>query len=130
MKTFIVGLSMIAALGLQASDDIALNMKDMRDGLVQIQDGFLYNDKQNIIQGITKVENANKMFHDKKTAYKFLPKDKQKLAGIAELSSKNLNGSLEEMREYVKHNQIIEASAIHSDLVHNCTRCHAIVRGW
>ena len=48
MKKVLVCLSLFAALGLQADESVQVTMKDMRDGLVQVQDGFLYNNKENI----------------------------------------------------------------------------------
>ena len=130
MKKILFGLAVFAALGLQASDELSTNMAQMRDGLQEIQDGFSYNNKNQIIKGIDKIEKANGMFHDQKSSAKYLPKKKQKFAKIAFLSTHSLNASLDQMREYVKINKIIEASDSISGVVHSCTRCHAIVRGW
>ena len=130
MKKILIGLSVVAALGLQASDTIGSNMKVMRDGLVEIQDGFLYNDKKRVLDGIVQIEKANKIFHDRKSVSKYLPADKKRLANVALLSSKSLDHSLAEMRLYINNDKINEASAASNSVIQNCTRCHAVVRGW
>ena len=132
MKKILIGLAVLAALGLQAtaSDELKTNMDAMRDGLQSIQDGFSYNNKSAILSGIAKIQKANNMFHDEKSAGKFLPKGKQKFSKIAFLSTHSLNSNLEQMKEYVNLGKIVDASDSISGIVHSCTRCHAIVRGW
>jgi hypothetical protein len=132
MKKQLLGLAMVIALGLSASasDELQTSMKDMRDGLQLIQDGFSYNNKDNILIGIDKIQEANKLFHDEKSSASYLPPKKQRLARVSFLSAHNMNLSLEQMKEYVKMNKIVDASDSLAGVVHSCTRCHAIVRGW
>ena len=132
MKKILLGLAVLAALGLQATanDELKTNMTEMRDGLQQIQDGFSYNNKDGILAGITKIQQANQMFHDSKSAAKHLPKNKQKFSKVSFLSVNSLNANLEQMKEYVNVNKIVDASDSLAGVVHSCTRCHAIVRGW
>ncbi len=129
MKKILVGLSLFAALGLQASD-IAVTMKDMRDGLVEVQDGFLYNNKDSILSGIEKITKANAVFHNEKSAASILPEDKKKFSKIAYISTKNLNLYLGTMKDYVDEGSIVNASDAYSGVVRSCTHCHAITRGW
>ena len=102
----------------------------MRDGLQSIQDGFSYNNKEGILVGIKQIQKANEIFHNQKSSSKYLSEKKQKFAKISYLSAKNLNFSLEQMKAYVEVDKIIDASDSMSGVVHSCTRCHAIVRGW
>ena len=113
-----------------ASDQLTVSMKDMRDGLQSIQDGFSYNNKDDILSGIAKIQKANEMFHDTKSSAKFLPADKQRYAKVSFLSANNLNFSLNQMKDYVEMGKIVDASDSLSGVVHSCTRCHAIVRRW
>lgn len=129
MRKFLLGLSVVAVMGLGATE-IGENMKSMRDGLTQIQDGFLYNKKDSILEGISKVEEANKQLHNKKFVSSFLPTDKKGFLNVALISAKSLSTNLAEMREYVNHDQFTEASSTNAVIVRNCTRCHAVVRGW
>ena len=131
MNKILFGLAVLAALGLQASaNEIKTNMTEMRDGLQQIQDGFSYNNKDGILKGINQIQKANEMFHDSKSAAKYLPKDKQRFSKVSFLSVNSLNANLEQMKEYVNINKIVDASDSLAGVVHSCTRCHAIVRGW
>ena len=130
MRKILVGLSLFAALGLQASDDIQVTMKDMRDGLTEVQDGFLFNNKDGILSGIAKITKANEIFHDADSAASFLPKDKKKFSKIAYISTKNLNLYLSSMKDYVEEGSIVNASDAYSGVVRSCTHCHAITRGW
>ena len=130
MKKVLFGLAVLAALGLQANDELKTNMDNMRDGLQSIQDGFLYNNESAILVGIAKIEKANKMFHDQKSAAKYLPNSKKRLAKVSFLSTKTLNDGLNQMKNYVEAGSILDASDSMSVVVKSCTRCHAIVRGW
>jgi hypothetical protein len=130
MKKVLVCLSLFTALGLQADDSIQVTMKNMRDGLVQVQDGFLYNNKQDILSGIDKITKANKIFHDEKSAASFLTGDKKKYSQIAYISTKNLNLYLTTMKSYAEDGSIVNASDAYSGVIHSCTHCHAITRGW
>lgn len=132
MKKYILGLALLMAFASQslASDQLTVSMKDMRDGLQSIQDGFSYNNKDDILSGIAKIQKANEMFHDTKSSAKFLPADKQRYAKVSFLSANNLNFSLNQMKDYVEMGKIVDASDSLSGVVHSCTRCHAIVRRW
>jgi len=132
MKKIIIGLSMLLALGFQAmaNDELSKSMRDMRNGLQLIQDGFSYNNKEGILAGIQKIQDANKIFHDEKSSALYLPKNKQRFAKVSFLSAYNMNLTLEQMKEYVELGEIVEASDSMSGIIHSCTRCHAIVRRW
>jgi sensor histidine kinase regulating citrate/malate metabolism len=132
MKKILFGLAVLTALGLQAAEnsEIKANMEAMRAGLQSIQDGFSYNNKSGILDGINKIKKANEMFHNEESSGKFLPENKKRLAKVSFLSTKTLNASLAEMEAYVEADRIIDASDSMSGVVHSCTRCHAIVRGW
>jgi hypothetical protein len=132
MKKILFGLAVLAALGLQAAEngELKTSMAEMRNGLQLIQDGFSYNNKKDILKGIDTIQKANEIFHDQESAGNFLPEGKKRLAKVSFLSTKTLNTSLTEMKDYVEAGSIIDASNSMAGVVHSCTRCHAIVRGW
>lgn len=129
MKKLVLSLSILASLGLQASD-IGTNMKTMRDGLLEIQDGFLYNSKTTVASGIAKIEASNEMFHNQKSIEVYLPEHKKALVGVTLLSAQHLKADLESMSAYLGQENMLEAASVYSDVIRDCTRCHAIVRGW
>ncbi len=128
MKKIVMSVVLVATLS--AAENVAASMKEMRDGLVQVQDGFLYNSKTSILDGIKKIKTANAVFHDEKSASSFLPQDKKKYSKMAYLSTKNLNMYLSTMKESVESGSIVSASDAYSGVVHSCTHCHAITRSW
>lgn len=130
MKKILISLSLLAAVSLQATDSVPVTMKNMRDGMVQVQDGFLYNNKDSILKGIEQIQKANSVFHDVKSAEVMLPTDKKKYAKIAYIETKNLNMYLSAMKDFVQDGSIVNASDAYSGIVHSCTHCHAITRGW
>ena len=132
MKKILFGLTVLSVLGLHAAHDgeLKTNMSEMREGLQSIQDGFSYNNKDNILKGIAKIQKANEMFHDEKSASQYLPANKTRLARVSYLSTRTLNSSLATMKEYVQADDIINAADSMTGVVKSCTRCHAIVRGW
>lgn len=129
MKKILLSLSVFAVLGLQATE-INISMKNMRDGLLEIQDGFLYNNKDAVISGIKKIKIANEIFSDKESVAIYLPKDKKKMSSVTLMSAKRLNADLDAMGEYIADDKMLEAAELHSDVMKDCTRCHAIVRAW
>lgn len=129
MKKLLLSLSVFAVLGLQATE-INTSMKSMRDGLLEIQDGFLYNNKDAVVSGIKKIKVANEIFSDKESVAIYLPKDKKKMSSVTLMSAKRLNADLDAMSEYIADNKMLEAAELHSDVMKDCTRCHAIVRAW
>lgn len=130
MKKLLIGLSLLGAVGVQASEDISLTMKNMRDGMILIQDGFLYNKKDSILSGIQKVQQANSIFRDVKSTELILPPQKKKYSTIAYISAKNLDIYLGKMRDFIDENSTINASDTYSGVIYSCTHCHAITRDW
>ncbi len=130
MKKILISLGLLGVMSLQAADSVSVTMKDMRDGLSQVQDGFLYNNKASILDGISKIQKANAIFHDEKSAATVLPQDKKKFSKMAYISTKNLNMYLSTMKDFVNDGSIVNASDAYSGVVHSCTHCHAITRSW
>jgi len=127
MKKIIVSLACLLSVSfLSASDKfIEDQMKQMRDGMVQIQDGFFYGKKEDINKGIALVE---KSFAVEKK--KLLPKEKAHMVGMATNTSTKIENSLKQMKKALDKNQMTNASMQYSQIVNSCTNCHKVVRGW
>ena len=91
---------------------------------------FLYNKRDLILNGIQKVQQANSIFRDTKCAESILSPQQKKYAAIAYISANNLNIYLGKMKDFVEENSTINASDTYSGVIHSCTQCHAITRGW
>ena len=120
-----VFLLLIASLHIHANDQISEKMKLMRDGMVTIQDGFLYNQVDLAHKGISMLEDSLKV--DKKA---LLPQNKTNMIGMVQRTTTNIENSLKNMSEFLKNKDIANAAAEYSNVVNACTICHKIVRGW
>jgi len=62
MKKVILALVMTSVLALADTITVDATMKLMKQGMDDMQSGFLYNSKETILKGISTVENANAIF--------------------------------------------------------------------
>lgn len=123
---FITLSCLFAVSSLSAKDKfIEMQMEQMRNGMVEIQDGFFYGKKEKIQEGISLVE---KSFAVDKS--KLLPKEKSHMIGMATNTSSKIETSLNQMKKALERNQIANASTQYSQIVNSCTNCHKVVRGW
>jgi hypothetical protein len=128
-KILVLITSIMFANILSANETLLANMKSMRNSLVLINDGFLYNDTKKIIQGANDLEESTKIFqkHDLKL---YLPAHKQNMAPVAVSLSKRLKLYTDDIKTYANNGKLANAADVYPDLVKACTSCHAIIRGW
>ena len=120
----------VAAVCLSAAEaELKGQMDAMRDNMIKIQDGFFYNDKGRIIEGIDAIEAINST-HLKKDVAGLLPDDKKHMVGIAMKMSQKTATGLKKLKAAVASNSFANAADAYADMVHSCTSCHAIIRGW
>jgi hypothetical protein len=130
MKKFIIGALLIASSSSLFANETLLNtMKDMRNALVNINDGFLYNDKAKVLNGVDALEKAATIFQ-KKDLKTYLPENKKNMTPVAMSLSKKLNLSAEEIKTFANAGKLGQAAGVYPELVKTCTSCHAIIRGW
>lgn len=113
-----------------ASDSMIVEMKNMRDSMHQINDGFFYNQKGEILEGLTKLKKSNAIFGSQADVKKHLPKKVQHMSGISYNTVKRVNSYIDEMKVYIDNNQFGKAANSYTNILNSCTSCHAIVRGW
>jgi len=128
--------SLILLAGLAANvsfaDDtvIITEMKNMRDSMNQINDGFFYNKKEKITQGLDSLKSANKIFKTQSDVKMYLPEKTKHMSGISFNNAKKIDTNIEKMKKYIAKNNYRKASNIYMDIINSCTSCHSIVRGW
>lgn len=66
-------------------------MRDMENGLSNVQKGFLYNNPVLIKEVVDAIHAANTLFNNMDETKKFLPKEKQHLSNVALNASKRIN---------------------------------------
>ncbi len=113
-----------------ANDTLLKEMKNMRDGMNLINDGFFYNEKDKINSGLDLLKNANKMFKTQADVKKSLPVKKKHMVGLSFKSAQDINKNIAKMEKLIKQNKFSKASGNYANIINSCTSCHKIVRNW
>ena len=105
-------------------------MQKMRDSMNKINDGFFYNKSKKIMEGLGELRSSNKVFGSPAELKKYLPKKVSHMAGMSFNTVTKINNHIGKMEKYVSKNNFRKASSEYTNIINNCTSCHAIVRGW
>ncbi len=129
--TRIVLFTSLVANLLFANETVLIKeMKNMRDGMNQINDGFFYHKKDDIINGLKLVKDANKIFKTQTDVKKYLPKKVKHMFGLSYSTARKVNVNIDKMKKLINQNNFSKASDVYVDIIKSCTSCHAIVRDW
>lgn len=123
-------ITLLSTSLLAESGQLFLKMKDMRDAMQQISDGFFSNNVVSILDGISKLEQANAIFNSYSNVKKHLHENEQHMAAVAYNNALKLKSNLIRIREDIERDQFNDASMVYTKIIGNCTSCHAIIRGW
>lgn len=124
-------LAGILSLGVANADDVMkTSMTKMDTGMNMIQKGFMHNSIDLIKDGLKMVEEGNKMFSDKNTIAKYLPKDKKHMANVAANQSERITLDASVLGLRLDNKAYTSAANAYSDMLNACAKCHAIVRDW
>jgi len=128
MKKIILALATCSVLSLASANDTTINatMKLMEQGMEQINKGFMLNSKQDILQGITTLENSNAIFNNVDVAL-FIKSQK---VTVAHNINKNLAEDLRELKKAVLSSEYSEGTRQYARVLNQCVACHTIIRGW
>ena len=127
MKKVILALALTSAATFASDTTVNATMQLMKQGMEQVQKGFLYNSKSDIVQGIATVENSNAIFKHVDVT-KFI-KHNNKVTVTKNITS-NLEKDLEAFRKAVAANEFADATALYGKATNDCVSCHIIIRGW
>lgn len=125
-------LLMVLSLGTVFANEgvMIMKMKDMRDAMHDINDGFFFNNKVGILKGIDKLKEANEIFATMEDVKKYLPAKIKHMSGISYNNARKISMNLDNMKNYINAGKFSQAASSYTDIVNSCTACHAIVRGW
>lgn len=121
----------VCALGsvwLEASE-ITKNMRDMEYSINLMQKGFFYNDKAQITKGLKEFKQTYGEFK-KYNIFDYLKSTQSMEENIVLNTLKRDEENIQSLQEALQQNKILKAAKIHADILHSCTVCHAITRGW
>lgn len=127
MKKVILALALTSAATFASDTTVNATMQLMKQGMEQIQKGFLYNSKSDIVQGINTVENSSEIFKFVDVT-KFI-KHNNKVTVTKNITS-NLQKDLESFKKAVADNKFADATALYGKVTNDCLSCHTIIRGW
>lgn len=127
MKKVIFALVISSVMALADQATIESTMKLMKQGMNQIQSGFMYNNKEDILQGIEILENSNSIFN-KVDVTAFIPNNNK--IQVTKNINTNLAADLKLLKEAIKNKNYSEATVHYGKITNDCVSCHNIIRGW
>ncbi|MDB2562896.1 cytochrome C, partial [Sulfurimonas sp.] len=105
---------------------IDATMKLMQQGMDQINTGFMLNSKEDILQGISTLENSNAIFNTVEVAG-FIKSQK---VAVANNINKNLAKDLKALKKAIANSEYSEGTKQYAKVLNECVACHTIIRGW
>lgn len=126
MKKVILALAVSATLSFASDSTLGATMNLMKQGMNQIQQGFMYNSRIDIQQGIEIVTNSNDIFKHVDVA-NFIKSNK---VTVAKNINHNLSEDLKALKKAVDNAKYTEATVQYSKVMSQCIACHTIIRGW
>jgi len=127
MKRIILGLVVSSVMLLADTATIEATMKSMKQGVEQVQSGFIYNNKQDIIKGIQAIEDSNAMF-GKVDVSKFIPNNSK--IQVTKNINHNLATHIKKLKMSVESNDFSKATKAYGEMINDCISCHTIIRSW
>lgn len=127
MKKVILALALTSAASFASEATINATMQLMKQGMEQVQKGFMYNSKADIVQGINTIENSNAIF--KNVDVTTFIKHNNKVAATKNITS-NLEEDLKAFKKAVLANEFGNATALYGRVTNDCVACHTAIRSW
>ncbi|WP_428738988.1 cytochrome C [Sulfurimonas sp.] len=127
MKKIMLALALTSAAAFATDITITATMQLMDNGLNQVQRGFLYNSKEDILEGITKLENSDAIFKTVDVTT-FIPKNKK--VTVTKNITNNLGDDLKILRKSIENNEFTTATEKYGEVLNDCVACHTVIRGW
>ena len=127
MQKIILALVISSVMALADQTTIQSTMKLMKQGMNQIQSGFMYSSKEDLLQGIETIENSNAIFKKVDVSTFIVHNNKIQV-------TKNINTNLAEdlklFKKAVEANEYSDATKYYGKVMNDCFSCHTIIRGW
>jgi L-cystine uptake protein TcyP (sodium:dicarboxylate symporter family) len=126
MKKALLALAATSVLALANDTTIDATMGLMTQGIQEVQNGFINNDKKEISRGIEILHNANAIF-EKVDVTTFIPNNKR--GQVTKNISKNFSKDVKALKKSIEANDYNSAAKQYGQVISNCMACHKIVRG-
>jgi hypothetical protein len=127
MRKVILALALTSAATFANDTTIDATMQLMRQGMEQIQKGFMYNNKVEIKKGIETLENSNAIF--KNVDVSVFIEHNNKIQATKNINH-NLEDDLKSLKKSIVDGEYADATDTYGKVLNDCVSCHTIVRGW
>jgi len=127
MKKGLLAIVLSGTILLAGDTTISATMNLMNQGLNQVQSGFVNNNKKDILEGISIIENANSIFSQVDVG-KFIPNNRK--TQVTKNIYNNLTKSLKKLKSNIENRKYSAATESYGKVLNTCLACHTIVRGW
>jgi len=126
MKKVLLALAATSMLAIANDTTIDATMGLMTQGLNQVQNGFINNDKKEISAGVDILHNANAIF-EKVDVKTFIPHNKKEQ--VTKNISRNFSDDVKALKKAIDANDYTTATKVYGKVLSNCMACHRTVRG-
>lgn len=126
MKKVLLALATTSVLAMANDATITATMGLMNQGLQQVQTGFINNDKKEITEGVSILNNANAIFESVDVTT-FIPNNKK--GQVTRNISKHFSKDVKALKKAVDENDFTTATKEYGKVLSNCMACHKTVRG-
>ncbi|MDH4944477.1 cytochrome C [Sulfurimonas sp. C5] len=127
MKKLMLALALTSVATFAADTTITATMQLMEKGMEQVQKGFMYNSKQDIMQGIETLQNSDAIFK-KVDVTTFIPNNKK--VRVTQNITDNLGEDLVILKKAIENNEFTTATEKYGKVLNDCVACHTTIRGW
>jgi len=125
MKKVLLVLATTSVFAFANDTTINATMGLMTQGLQQVQNGFINNDKQEISSGVEILHNANSIFETVDVTT-FIPNNKK--GQVTKNISKHFSKDVKALKKAVDANDFSAATKEYGKVLSNCMACHKTVR--
>lgn len=129
MKKILLTLATSAVFALASNNNatVTATMSLMDKGMEKVHVGFMLNQKNMILEGITLVQNANAIFKtvDVKT---FIAHNNK--VQVTKNINDNVTRDLKQLKKDINNGQYADATKTYGKVLNDCMSCHTIIRGW
>jgi cob(I)alamin adenosyltransferase len=127
IKKLTVALVASSVFLLANDTTITATMGLMSQGLSQLQSGFMYNKKDDIVKGISILKNANSIFSEVDVST-FIPNNNK--IQVTRNINENMQNHLNQLSANIASKSYFNATESYGKVMKDCMSCHKIIRGW
>jgi len=126
MKKSILVAVLTGSIAFAADATIDSTMKLLHNGMTKINDGFVYNSKDMIKEGLSIVESSNSIF----STVDVKEFTKSNKVQVAKNISRNMTKHIETLKKLVDEKRYTDATIQYGKVMNECINCHVLIRKW